>query len=57
MSTLPSACVAGSSSQEEGASLTLTGGHTNGEGEGEAPLNKLERDRVYQLCMNGCFQR
>ena len=34
MSLLPSG-LAGSDSQEEGASLTWTGGHTTGEGERE----------------------
>ena len=55
-SILPSACVACSGSQEEGPSLTLTGGHTNGEGEVEAPLNKLERTESTS-CVCGCIQR
>ena len=51
-STLPSVRVAGSGSQEEWASLTLTGGHTNGEGEVGPPLNELERtESTSCVCM------
>ncbi len=39
MSLLPSG-LAGSGSQEEGASLTWTGGHTTGEGERERHYNR-----------------
>ena len=39
MSLLPSG-LAGSGSQEEGASLTWTGGHTTGEGEREKHYNR-----------------
>ena len=37
MSLLPSG-LAGSGSQEEGASLTWTGGHTTGEGEKDSQM-------------------
>ena len=58
MSLLPSG-LAGSASQEEGASLTWTGGHTTGEGERERNITtrhtcqslteRRERERSKEL--------
>ena len=47
MSLLPSG-LAGSGSQEEGASLTWTGGHTTGKGERE--IHFYERIHSVYLC-------
>ena len=56
MSCLPSG-LAGSGSQEEGDSLTWTGGHTTGEGERERNIMTGERERqfyysMFRLCVH-----
>ena len=54
MSLIPSG-IAGSGSQEEGASLTWTGGHTTGEGERERNFITLQDMSGILLVNQDCF--